>query len=322
MEAKLKVSEEMPAEGNLKRLLDDRIFVITAEITPALTANPTHILEQARPLKGLADAVNVTDGAGARVAMSSLAASALLAQEGIEPVMQMTCRDRNRIAIAAELLGASALGIHNLLALTGDDPKTGDEPEAKPVFDLASRNIIELARGLSGEGETPSGRELKSRANLFVGAADAPFDPPAGWRPDGLLDKVAAGVQFVQTQFCFDPAMVKNYLAALEEFGILERVPFIIGVGPIASAKSARWMNDNLFGVSIPDEIIARLDAAKDEAAEGLDICIELIQVYQDMPGVSGVHVMAPAQRAERSAEAIEASGALGTRRHSRPTAY
>ncbi|MGI9260521.1 MAG: methylenetetrahydrofolate reductase [Woeseiaceae bacterium] len=304
------------AEGSLQSLLDDNEFVITAEIAPKLSANPEDILKQALPLKGRADAVNVTDGAGARVTMSSIAASALLVREGIEPVMQMTCRDRNRIAIAADLIGASALGIRNLLVLTGDDPKAGDEPEAKPVFDLASRNVIELVRGMSDDGRTASGREFSGKPDLFVGAADAPFDPPADWRPDGLLDKIAAGAQFIQTQFCYEPAVVQRYLAVLEGHGILEKASFIIGIGPIASAKSARWMNANLYGVTIPDETIKRLDDAEDEAAEGLKICVELIQAYQELPGASGVHVMAPAQKSDRAAEAIESSGVLVSRRN------
>jgi methylenetetrahydrofolate reductase (NADPH) len=229
--------------------------------------------------------------------------------------MQMTCRDRNRIAIAADLIGAAALGIQNLLALTGDDPKSGDEPDAKPVFDLTSRSVIELARSMREEGKIASGRELSSRPNLFLGAADAPFDPPAAWRPDGLLDKIAAGVEFFQTQFCFEPAILKRYLTVLEDFGILEKASFIIGIGPIASARSARWMNANLYGVSISDEIIKRLEGAKDEAAEGLNICVELIQAYRQLPGVCGVHVMAPAQSAERAAEAIDASAVLSSRR-------
>ena len=307
----------MPADSKLKSLLDRNQFVVTAEIAPKLTASPEDILGQAQALKGKADAVNVTDGAGARVTMSSLAASALLVQDGIEPVLQMTCRDRNRIAIAADLIGASALGIRNVLALTGDDPKAGDEPDAKPVFDLSSGKIIELARSLSDAGKTASGRELSAPASLFVGAADAPFDPPADWRPDGLLDKVVAGAQFMQTQFCYDPAIVERYLAVLEDHGILEKAAVIIGVGPIASAKSARWMNDNLYGVTIPEATIKRLAAADDESAEGLKICVELIQAYEQMPGVSGVHVMAPAQSAARSAEAIEESGVLVARNRS-----
>ena len=183
----------MPTKGALQSLLEAGEFVVTAEITPKLTASPEDILAQALPLRGLADAVNVTDGAGARVTMSSLAASALLVQAGIEPVLQMTCRDRNRIAIAADLIGASALGIRNLLALSGDDPKTGDEPEAKPVFDLGSKDIMSLCRSLSAEGKTTSGRALATSASLFVGAADAPFDPPADWQPTGLLEKNCGG---------------------------------------------------------------------------------------------------------------------------------
>ena len=304
----------IPETGNLKKLLERGEFVVTAEITPKLTANPQDIARQAEPLKGLADAVNVTDGAGARVAMSSLVASALLVREGIEPVMQMTCRDRNRIAIAADLIGASALGIRNLLALSGDDPKGGDEPDAKPVFDLGSKDIMTLSRGLSGEGQTPSGRSLATPASLFVGAADAPFDPPADWQPTGLLDKIAAGTQFVQTQFCFEPEVLKRYLARLGDFGVLDKTSMIIGVGPIASAKSARWMDKNLYGVSIPEATIKRLNDAEDEAAEGLKIGVELIQAYRDMPGVSGVHVMSPAQGASRTAEVIDASGVLKQR--------
>lgn len=309
------MSSATSEKGRLESLLKDEVFVLTAEITPRLTASSDDILEQVRPLKGLADAINVTDGAGARVAMSSLAASTLLVQEGIEPVLQMTCRDRNRIAIAADLIGAAALGIHNLLALTGDDPKVGDEPDAKPVFDMSSRNILELAHRLTSDGQTASGRALRSPASLFPGAADAPFDPPADWRPDGLLDKVSAGARFVQTQFCYDPAIVERYLAVLEDHGILDQAGMIIGVGPIASAKSARWMNDNLYGVTIPDETIMRMEGADDESAEGLTICVELIQAYEQMPGVSGVHVMAPAQKPERAAEAIEASGVLKSRK-------
>ena len=272
--------------GRLESLLGENEFVITAEITPKLSASPEDILQQAQPLKGRADAV-----------------------------LLMTYQDRNRIAIAADLIGASALGIRNLLALTGDDPKSGDEPDAKPVFDLSSRNIIEMARRMSDDGKTPSGRALSSHAQLFVGAADAPFDPPADWRPDGLLDKIEAGAGFVQTQFCFEPAIVSRYLGVLEDHGILEKASIIVGVGPIASARSARWMDANLFGVSIPDETISRLEGAGDEAAEGLKVCVELIQAYREMPGVSVVHVMAPAQSAERAAEAIDTSGVLNKRK-------
>ena len=198
-------TETMPTKGALQSLLEAGEFVVTAEITPKLTASPEDILTQALPLRGLADAVNVTDGAGARVTMSSLAASALLVQAGIEPVLQMTCRDRNRIAIAADLIGASALGIRNLLALSGDDPKTGDEPEAKPVFDLGSKDIMSLCRGLSTEGKTTSGRALATPASLFVGAADAPFDPPLIGSPPDCWKKLRRAPSLSRLNSVFNP---------------------------------------------------------------------------------------------------------------------
>jgi len=297
----------MTKHGRLKSLLDRREFVITAEITPQLTADRDEFLQQAKPLKDRADAVNVTDGAGARVAMSSLAAAAMLVQEGIEPVMQMTCRDRNRIAIVADLIGAAALGITNILFLRGDRPEGGDEPDAKAVFDLESNDVITIAQRMRDEGMIPSGREFSCPPNFHIGAADVPFDAPPDWKPDALRAKIDAGADFIQTQFCFEPLTTQRYLERLREFGILDRVPMILGVGPILSARSASWMNENLFGVTIPDSIIRRLEGAKDQAAEGLRICVELIELYKVMPGVSGVHIMAPAQGPQRIADVIDA---------------
>ena len=296
----------MTSSNRLKTLLARGEFVVTAEITPRLTTDKTDFLEQAEPLKGRADAVNVTDGAGARVAMSSIAASALLLQLGIEPIMQLTCRDRNRIALAADLIGAATLGIRNLLVLRGDQPEGGDEPDAKPVFDLESKDVIAMARRMRDEGVIPSGRELRSRPKFFIGAADVPFDAPADWKPDALQAKIDGGIDFVQTQFCFEPLIAQRYLNRLGEHGILDQVSMILGVGPIVSANSARLMNENLFGVTIPDSIIERLDGAADQAAEGQQICAELIEVYKVMPGVSGVHIMAPAQGPQRIAAVID----------------
>ncbi len=297
------------SSSRLKEKIARGVFVVTAELTPQLTSNPDDVLAQAAPLADKVDAINITDGAGARVAISSLAACAILARSGVEPIMQMTCRDRNRIAIASDLIGAGALGIRNLLMLTGDDPKTGDEPEAMPVFDLASRDVIALARQMSDDGTVTSGRKIKSAPNFFVGAADVPFDPPKDWQPDALIDKIKAGAQFVQTQFCFEPAVVRRYFDVLEDFGILEKLSFLVGIGPIVSARSAAWMNENLWGVSIPEAIIKRLSGAEDQAAEGLAIAAELLQSYREMPGVSGVHIMAPAQSSDRVAEVIERAG-------------
>jgi methylenetetrahydrofolate reductase (NADPH) len=301
----------MTASSHLRARLQRREFVVTAEITPRLTGAAADIVAQAAPLKGRVDAVNVTDCAGARVAMSSLAASALLAQNGIEPVWQITCRDRNRIAIAADFIGAAALGIHNVLILKGDDPRQGDEPDAKPVFDLESLDVIAIAKQMNDEKRTPSGRELASPTAFHIGAADVPFEPPDDWRPQSLQAKIDAGAQFVQTQFCFDPEVAGRYFDRLREHGVLDQVAVIVGVGPIASARSARWMNDNLFGVSVPPAMIERLDAAKDPAAEGRRICVELIEAYRSMPGISGVHIMAPAQGAERIAAVLDDIGKL-----------
>jgi methylenetetrahydrofolate reductase (NADPH) len=304
----------MTEPGGLERLLAAGRFVVTAEVTPPLSADAGALLAKAAPLKGAADAVNVTDGAGARATMSSLAAAAILARAGIEPVLQVTCRDRNRIALAADLIGAAALGVTNILALHGDDPKGGDLPEAKPVYDLDSRGVMALARRLRDDGTLPSGRAVKPPPRLFIGGADTPFDPPADWRPTALLAKAEAGADFVQTQFCFDPAVAGRYLARLAEAGVTERLSILLGVGPLASARQARWMNENLHGVSVPDSVIGRLEQAADPAAEGRKLCVELIHSLAEIPGVAGVHVMAPQQKAEAIAAVIADSGILKER--------
>lgn len=283
-------------------------FVVTAEITPPLSASADALLKRAEPLVGLVDAVNVTDAPAARPAMSSFAAAAILAREGIEPVMQVTCRDRNRIALASDLLGAAAQGVTNLLILHGDEPANGDMPDAKPVYDLDSRAVMALARDMSQKGALPSGRRIESPPAFFIGCADTPIDPPGGWRPTGLEAKIAAGARFAQTQFCFDLGLARRYLARLSEAGITDRLELIVGLGPLLSAKQARFMHDTLYGVSIPDAVIARLEAAKDERAEGLAICAELIDGFRGLAGVAGVHVMAPAQSPDAIAEAIRAA--------------
>jgi methylenetetrahydrofolate reductase (NADPH) len=284
-------------------------FVITAELVPPLTASAASIIERAKPLRGLVDAVNVTDAAGARAALSSLAAAAILVREGIEPILQITCRDRNRIALAGDLLGAAALGVRNLLILHGDDPKIGDMPEAKPVHDLDARGLMALARDMRDNGMLPSGREITPPPHFFIGCADTPFDPPEGWAPKGLMSKIASGAQFAQTQFCFDMALARRYFGRLVAHGITEQLRFIAGIGPLLSAKQARFMNDKLFGVSIPSGIIERLDRAADQRAEGVAICVELMQALKKTPGINGVHLMAPMQGSEAIAEAILASG-------------
>jgi methylenetetrahydrofolate reductase (NADPH) len=261
-------------------------------VVPPVSCDARDLLAKALPLRGLADAVNVTDGAGARAHMSATAAAALLVGAGIEPILQLTCRDRNRIALQGELMGAAALGVRNLLLLRGDDPTAGDQPDAKPVFDLDSRALTEIARSIRDDGKLPHGAKVAGAAPFFIGAADSPVDPKPGWQPDSLKAKVAAGTQFVQTQFCMDTGIVRRYAARLAEAGLA--VFLIVGVNPLRSAKSAAWMRSHLFGTIIPDAMVARMEEAADPAAEGRRICVETIEELSRIPGVAGAHIMAP----------------------------
>jgi methylenetetrahydrofolate reductase (NADPH) len=287
-----------PPASRLEQLLQSRQFVITSEITPPVSCDPDDLLRKAEPLRGLADAVNVTDGASARAHLSAPIAAALLAREGIEPILQFTCRDRNRIALQADLMGAAACGVRNLLCLTGDDPKAGDQPETKAVFDVDSTTLTKMARDLGEQGVLPSGRKVAGSARFFLGAADAPIDPPDGWKPDKLAAKIAAGAEFAQTQFCMDAGIVRRYAARLSEHAATRGFFLLIGIAPLRSAKSARWMKENLFGTIIPEAFVERLEQAADPAAEGQRIAIELIAELATIPDVAGVHVMAPANEA------------------------
>jgi methylenetetrahydrofolate reductase (NADPH) len=294
--------------GHFERALRDGRFVMTAEVTPPVSCDRNDLLAKALPLRGLADAVNVTDGAGARAHMSSIAAAYILQENGIEPIMQFTCRDRNRIALQNDLLGAAAIGLRNLLVLRGDDPKQGDQPEAKPVFDLDSRTLLETAVAIRDRGELPHGRKVAGKAQFFLGAAEAPIDPPADWQPKGLQGKIQSGAQFAQTQFCMDVGVVRRYTQRLADAGISEDFYLLIGVAPLRSAKSARWMKNNLFGTIIPDDMIERMEKATDPMQEGRKICVELLQQFAEIPGVAGVHLMAP-NHEEAIPEVIETFG-------------
>lgn len=292
--------------SNLRNKIESRQFVITAEIVPPLSAAGTKLLHEAGQLKGKVDAINITDAAAGKTSISSFAAAALLVANGHEPILQVTCRDRNRIALAGDLIGAAAQGIENVLILRGDDPKGGDQPDAKPVFDLESLDLLALARDMRDKGTLPSGRVIDSPPKFFLGAADVPRRPDEKWSSVGLQKKVAAGANFAQTQFGFDLDVVRAYIDRLRSDGITQQLGIIIGVGPIRSAKSARWMNENLFGVHVPDAIIARLEGAKDQAAEGRRVCAELIQGLREIDGVAGAHVMAPAQGTDAIAAVLE----------------
>jgi methylenetetrahydrofolate reductase (NADPH) len=298
----------MQETGELRARLRSRRFVVTAEITPPVATEARAVVERAQQLKGLATAVNVTDGAGAKAHLSSLVAAHLLLQSGVEPILQVTCRDRNRLALQGDLLGAMALGIRNVLVLSGDDPTLGDQPETKAVFDLDSRALLAMAQRMRVERRLPSGTEIKGPVDLFLGAADLPVDPPAQWLPKALQAKVDAGADFIQTQFCMDIAIVRRYARRLLDLGIAQRAGILIGVAPIPSARSARWMREKLFGSIIPDQIIDRLEQTADAKREGMSICVELLQQLAETPGIAGAHVMAP-QNPSAIPDVIAASG-------------
>lgn len=285
-------------------------FAMTAETSPPDAACASAVLKPVACLKGIADAVNVTDGANARVHMSALAAAAIMARKGIDPVLQLTTRDRNRLALQGDVIGASALGVHNFLCLTGDKMAAGDQPEAAEVFEINSGQLMQQMRDMRDKGCYPSGRTIDPAPALFLGAAEMPSDPSKDWSPDRINAKIENGAQFFQTQYCFDPGIVQRYCRRLVEEGITERAYFMIGIGPLASAKSARWMNDNLFGVDVPDDIIHRLESSTDQKAEGRAICAELLQQYAQIEGCAGAHLMAPHQEAA-CAQVIEESGLL-----------
>jgi methylenetetrahydrofolate reductase (NADPH) len=304
----------MHDDSRLASELHSGRFVVTAEISPPVSVDPAEVLARAMPLRGLATAVNVTDGAGAKAHLSSLAAAHFLARSGIEPILQITCRDRNRIAIQGDLLGAAALGIRNVLVLGGDDPKAGDQPQAKPVYDLSSSELLAMADRMRREQKLPPGTPIEGGLRLVLGGADLPVDPPPGWEPKGLRAKAQAGADFIQTQFCMDAGVVRRYARRLLELGIAQSLPILIGVAPIPSARSARWMKERLFGTVLPEAIVARLERARDPKAEGKAICVELLQELAAIPGVAGAHIMAPAFPSAVP-EVIAASGVVGKRR-------
>ena len=274
----------------LHQKLLDKVFVYTAETTPPDASDKETLLKNVIPLKGVADAVNVTDSPGAKVHMSSLTASIILAQNDIDPILQLTVRDRNRLALQGDLVGASALGVNNILCLGGDDPKNGDQPETKIVNDIDSLTLVSMANMMRKEKKFPSGRTIDPSPKLFIGGAEVPTQGKPN--PEKILNKINSGVDFFQTQYVFDAKVLNEYMKVLGDEGILEKTNFIIGIGPFASAKSAKWMNDNLFGVDVPDEIIKRLEQAKDQKEESKKICLELIQIFREIKGVKGIHLM------------------------------
>lgn len=296
--------------GRLERVLRAGRFAVTAEIAPPDSADPNEVYLRARIFDGYVDAINATDGSGANCHMSSVGVCSLLTREGYATIMQVSCRDKNRIAIQGDVLGAAAMGVANVLCLTGDGVQAGDQPEAKPVFDFDCMSLLEAVTTMRDEGHLLSGRQLSATPKLFAGAAANPFVPPYEFRPERLAKKIAAGAQFVQTQYCYDIEMLKSYMQRVRDLGLHEKVFILVGVGPLASANAARWIRAHVPGVHIPDAIIDRLAGAQKPKLEGRKICVELIQQVREIEGVHGVHVMAYRQE-EAVAEIIDASGVL-----------
>jgi methylenetetrahydrofolate reductase (NADPH) len=286
-------------KSKLRKLLNEKKFVFTAETSPPDSGSKVDVINQVNCLKGLADAINVTDGAGANSHMSALATAAIVAQNGIEPILQFTTRDRNRIAIQGDLLGGWALNIPNILCLYGDEVKGGDQPEAKEVRDLDTLNLLKTANDIKVNKTYPSGRKIANAPEFFIGGADTPFKIKDDFDGANLLKKINVGVEFFQTQYAFDELILSKYIKKLNQLGITNKAHFIVGLGIIKSAKSARWMNANLFGINIPDDIINRIEKSNNEKAEGTKICIELIQKYKLIEGVSGIHLMGYKQEEE-----------------------
>ncbi len=284
---------------------------MTTEVTPPVATEVARFVARTTEIKGLATAVNVTDGAGAKAHLSTIVAAHALLESGVEPILQMVGRDRNRLALQSDLLGALTLGIRNLLVLSGDDPKAGDQPDAKGVFDLNGGAMLAMFAKMRAERKLPPGTAIDGPFDLLLGAADIPADPPPQWDAASLKAKADAGANFIQTQFCMDIDRVRRYGARLVELGIAQRLPVLIGVAPIPSVRSALWMREKLFGTVIPDSIVKRLEGAADPKAEGRKICVELIQQLAETPGIAGAHIMAP-QAYSAIPEVIAVSGVTG----------
>ncbi len=293
--------------SRLERALRSGRFAVTAELNAPDSADPQDVYRNAVVLSKCCHAINATDGAGANCHMSSIGCCALLTRAGYETVLQVNCRDRNRIAIQGNLLGAAAMGVQNVLCITGDDVSVGDQPGASRVFDMDSVHLLRTARMMRDQGVFLSGRRITTPPRLFLGAVASPCAPPYDWRPERLAKKVEAGADFIQTQFCFEVGRFREYMRQVRGLGLHEKVYILIGVGPLRSERAAEYMRTKVPGIWIPDEIVDRMRRAPEsrKREEGIRICVEIIRQVREIEGVHGVHVMAYRQE-EAVAEIIE----------------
>lgn len=291
--------------SSLEKILRAGKFAASAELGPPKNADAEVIRKKAKLLKGFCDGVNITDNQTAIVRMSSVTAAAIAAQEGLEPIMQMTCRDRNRLAMQSDMLGGYALGVRNLLCLSGDHQQFGNHTTAKNVYDLDSMTLIQMVKGLRDDCKFQCGEEIKgTNPRYFIGAAENPFADPFEFRPYRLAKKAQAGADFIQTQLIYNVPKFKEFMKRVVDLGVHEKVYILAGVGPLKTAMAAKYMRDQVPGMDVPDEIVTRMEGAakgiedkKAKAAalqeEGIKICVELIQQMREIPGVAGVHIMA-----------------------------
>ena len=304
--------EAFKSGGHLERILRQGHFAITAELTPPDSANPQQVFDEAAMLAPAVDAFNATDGSGAHCHMSSISICSLLTRAGHPMVMQVSCRDRNRIAIQGDVLGGAAMGVSNVLCLSGDDVTVGDQPEAKRVFDFDSIQLLRTIRIMRDKGKFLSGRKLIEPPRLFLGAASNPFAPPYDWRPLRLANKIEAGADFIQSQYCFDVPMFSRFMQKIRDLGLHDLIYFLVGVGPLRSVKAAEYMRTKVPGVHIPDAIVERLrrTPANRQREEGKRICLEIIEQVREIEGVAGLHIMAYKQQ-DIVPEIIEEAGML-----------
>lgn len=302
----------MKVGSNLEKVLTSGEFAATGELGPPKSADPQVIRHKAGLLKGYVDAVNVTDNQTAIVRMSSISVGTMLLNLGVEPTIQMTCRDRNRLAIQADLLGAAALGIQNLLCLTGDHQSFGNHPTARGVYDLDSIQLLGMVRDMRDEKRFACGEEMDLEPRFFIGAAANPFADPFEFRPLRLAQKIAAGADFVQTQLIYNVPKFRMYMKRVVDLGLHERCHILAGVGPIKSVGMARYMQNNVPGLDVPEDTVGRLKGVpKDQRRlEGLKQCADIIREVHEIPGVAGVHVMA-IEWEEAVPEILERSGLL-----------
>lgn len=296
------------AGSNLERVLHDRGFAVTAEVVPPRTADPGAVAAQARALRGYADAANVTDSPTGAAHMSPVAGAAVVAREGVEPTIQLTCRDRNRLAITGDLLGAWALGARNVLCLTGDPVQEGARPEIAQVHDFTVLDLVRFTVRLRDEGISLGEHRIDPAPRFFVGVADLPLLPR--YDPARLEAKAEAGADFVQTQIAYDADAVGEWAERVRPLGVFERMFVLVGVAPPRSAASARFMRDHLPGVVVPDEVVRRLEVAEDPAAEGVRLTVDVVGRLRAIAGIAGVHVMGLG-REEPVRRVIEDAGLL-----------